>query len=548
VDATREHDLKRLVYRSSMFPALAALLISAWTSEPGIAAAQTTAPPITPPDATESAASAPPPDTSPAAPPGTTPAATAETPAATAQGPGTEPDSAPVPPLVSRLEAYEQFRAFYDTNRFAEALPFAKQVVELSGTGPEGDYDLPIAYNNLGATQFQLGDYAAAGESYRQSLELLEASQGISSRRLIVPLYGLANVHAKLDQHAIAVDLFSRALAVSRRSEGLFNLAQLPLIESSAESLFALGNFDGVQQERLYALKIAEQNFGYNDQRTLPAVLQLANFYESVHEFGGARAMYFRARDISIKESGGFNSMAIRSLIGIARTQRLQMMTDTDPLDERSQTRDEITGEIVPSANRASYVITPNIDRSGIKSAQTALEILRAASDPPRDLLTETLIELGDWYQSTSRSGVSVPYYAEAASLLASNPDPSAANPLQAPRLVVYRPPIQSARSMQRSGDDFVIRTTVFSLGVSNIGEPLDIKVLESDMSEGQLSQSRRAIARAIYSPRFVDGKAVATKDVIFTAEWYEQRQPAKEATDPAAPTKPPTAPASSAG
>ena len=55
----------------------------------------------------------------------------------------------------------------------------------------ERDHELPIAYNNLGATQYQLGDYAGAESSYRKSLELLEATQGISSRRLVVPIAGL---------------------------------------------------------------------------------------------------------------------------------------------------------------------------------------------------------------------------------------------------------------------------------------------------------------------------------------------------------------------
>ena len=35
------------------------------------------------------------------------------------------------------------------------------------------------------------------------------------------------------------------------------------------------------------------------------------------------------------------------------------------------------------------------------------------------------------------------------------------------------------------------------------------IAVVKTDMSEGQLSSSRRSLSRAIYSPRFVDGKPV---------------------------------------
>ncbi len=132
-------------------------------------------------------------------------------------------------PQDSRLEAYQQFRNLYDLARFDEALPLAKRVVELSESSGERDHELPIAYNNLGATQYQLADYPAAEGSYRKSLELLESTQGISSRRLVVPLAGLGAVYAAQDQHAVAAELFDRALAVSRRADGLFNLQQLPL-------------------------------------------------------------------------------------------------------------------------------------------------------------------------------------------------------------------------------------------------------------------------------------------------------------------------------
>ena len=59
----------------------------------------------------------------------------------------------------SRMDAYAQFRELYEQSRFDEALPYAKRVVELSEADPERDHELPIAYNNLGATQYQLGDY-----------------------------------------------------------------------------------------------------------------------------------------------------------------------------------------------------------------------------------------------------------------------------------------------------------------------------------------------------------------------------------------------------
>ena len=247
-------------------------------------------------------------------------------------------------PQDSRLEAYQQFRNLYDLARFDEALPLAKRVVELSESSGERDHELPIAYNNLGATQYQLADYPAAEGSYRKSLELLESTQGISSRRLVVPLAGLGAVYAAQDQHAVAAELFDRALAVSRRADGLFNLQQLPLLDQAADSRYAISDFGGAEREHLYALKVAEQNFGYGDARTLPALLQLGAFYESLREFIAARNMYMRARDVSLKP-GVYDPNSVKALVGIARTHRLQYTMDPDTLESQQPARDEVTGE-----------------------------------------------------------------------------------------------------------------------------------------------------------------------------------------------------------
>jgi tetratricopeptide (TPR) repeat protein len=426
--------------------------------------------------------------------------------------------------IDQRMEAYDQFKALFETSRFEESLPFAQRVVELSEVDRDREIELPIAYSNLGATQFQLGNYEAAAASYLTSLTLLESSQGISSRRMIVPLAGLGAVYAASDQHALAVKQYDRALAVSRRSNGLFNLPQLPMIEKVADSRYALGDYGGVERDYFYSLRIVEQNYGYNDLRTLPVALKLASFYESLKQFVAARGLYLRVRDISMKESGGFNPLTVKSLIGIGRTHRLQYTMAPDTLESQQPARDEVTGEVVGKVYRESRVPPPAADRVGLKSIEKALEILRAVPDPPRDLLAEALTEFGDWYQSTSRASLAIPYYAEASAIYAAQSDTGMGNPLLAPRMIFYRPPPASTRRIEVSTGNVVMLETVFSFVVSESGETQDVTVVSSDMSDSQLAQSRRAVERAKYSPRFVDGKPVATEGVRFTGKWYEQR------------------------
>jgi tetratricopeptide (TPR) repeat protein len=499
-----EHDPGGVVYLPSMIPVLVALLLAATLAEGQVGEAPV--PEVTAPEA--------------------------EAPLPEATTPLSSKPAAPhqqlrILPQDSRMDAYEEFRQLYDLAQFEDALPYAKRVVELSETDEERDHELPIAYNNLGATQYQLADYPAAEVSYRKSLELLESTQGISSRRLVVPLAGLGAVFAAQGQHQVAADLFDRALAVSRRADGLFNLQQVPLIDQAADSRYASRDYAGAEREHLYALKITEQNYGYGDTRTLPPLLELGAFYESLREFIAARNMYMRARDVALKP-GVYDPQAVKALNGIARSHRLQYTMDPDTLESQQSARNETTGEVFNQAYKESRVQHPGADRTGLKAAETALALLRSTSDPPAALMTETLIELGDWYQATSRPDISTPYYAEAAAIFDAQveADPLAGHPLKAPRMVFYRPPLSANRGLNTLSGQYVIRKTVFSFLVSEKGEPLDITVVSTDMDESQVSQSQRAIGRAIYSPRFVDGQPASTAGVTFTSEWYQEYDP----------------------
>lgn len=559
----REHDSRVMVYRPSMTPVLAALLLAASAAdghigeEPAPVAAESRQEATATTPAVE--AQAPPAQVAPQEPPTNSPAAGTPAPAATPKAAAPPVDAAMPAPLPDatagqqpirpaaheplkilaqdpRMDAYAQFRQLYETARFDEALPFAKRVVELSEQDPERDHELPIAYNNLGATQYQLGDYPAASASYTKSLELLESTQGISSRRLVVPLAGLGAVSAAQDDHKTAAQYYDRALAVSRRADGLFNLQQVPLLKQAADSRYAFNDFGGAEREYMYALKIAEQNFGYGDPQTVSPLLDLANFYEGLREFIAARMMYMRARDVALNSNVGYSPMAVKSLVGIARAHRLQYTMDPDSLESQQPARDEVTGEMIGKVYHDSRVPPPAADRTGLKAAQQALELLRTVSAPPPDLMTETLLELGDWFQSTSRPTIAIPYYAEASGIyedLAAK-DPMVGNPLKAPRMVFYRPPLSASRGLNTLTGQYVILKTVFSFNVDAEGNPQEITVVDTNMNEDQLGLSRRALQKSIYSPRFSEGKPVSTAGVTFTGQWYEEHDPEK--TPPAAP------------
>ncbi len=214
-----------------------------------------------------------------------------------------------------------------------------------------------------------------------------------------------------------------------------------------------------------------------------------------------------------------------------------------DTLESQQPARDDVTGEMVGKVYKESRVPPAAADRTGLKAVQQALDLMRATPEPPPELMTRALIELGDWFQSTSRPAMSMPYYAEAAAILdeQSAADPLMGHPLRAPRMVFYRPPVSASRGLNTLSGQYIIRKTVFSFLVTEDGVPRDITVVSTDMNEDQVGLSRRAVAKAIYSPRFADGKAVSTAGVTFTGEWYEEFLGEEPPPEPAEATPAPT-------
>ena len=451
----------------------------------------------------------------------------------------------PDPQVAERQAAYDAFAREFEAGRYEAALPHAQQLVDLfEAQAPMSD-KLSTAYNNLGAVQWRTGDLDGAEKSFSRALEFLEQTQGIASRRLIAPLAGLATVYAEQGQHARAADALQRAIAVSRRAEGLFNLQQLDLLEPLVRAYEAMGALDGVERELRYMLQIVRKRFGADDPRTLPTLARLAALYEQVGRYPAARALWVQTARVGASEGGGRNAATIKGLLGISRTHRLQYVEQPESMVE-SVPIDPLTGQPDPFGSMGMRGGPVKLDDAGGKAALQALEILDGTPDPPKDLLGATLLELGDWYTTAREPVLAAPYFDRAWPVLQETLSPGEAHPLAVPRPLYYRPPPAASRLRLSPDLRTIARRMEFSLAVSAAGEVTSVQVLSSEADDSQTAQARRALERAWFSPRYEDGRAVPTEGFLFVETWHDvappEPDPAPEpvqdpaAAEPAAP------------
>jgi tetratricopeptide (TPR) repeat protein len=460
--------------------------------------------------------------------------------------------AAPAPSATDTRDAlYEEFRRDYSAGRYEAALPRARELVTLIERDDPLSDELPTAYNNLGVVQLRVGDLQGAEASFGRALELLEQTQGIASRRLVSPLAGLGAVYAAQGQNARAVDVLQRAVGISRRADGLFNLGQLDLLDAIVRSYESLGLLEGIERELRYQLQVVQKEYGADDPRTVPITMKLAMWYERTSRYAAARSLWTRVAEIGLADNDGRNVATISGLLGIARTHRLQYARDPGSI-EGAPPVDPLTGRVDPMFGTGMRAGTVRLDPEGEAAALKALGILDSTPNAPGDLQARTLIELGDWYLTARDPDRAMPQYERAWSLVGKILAPGEANPLLTPRPLLYRLPVAAVRNRGQPDTPTVARKLEFNLDIAATGEVTGVTPVSSEVSDSQAQQVRRALEKAWFSPRFEDGKPVATTGFLFTEYWFEiapppdteTEKPAGADTKPEAPAAPAAEPA----
>jgi tetratricopeptide (TPR) repeat protein len=425
----------------------------------------------------------------------------------------------------SRSDAYAEFRRLFDDRQYKQALVPAQQVVTLSQQQGAED-DLQVALMNLAATQSLAEDYVSAEATYLHVIELIDAAGTRASSRLARANAGLAVVYHDAGRHELAVTRFEHALALARRTEGLFDEAQLPLIDKFTDSLTATQNLERAHDAQRYGLRIVERKYGENAPEIVPRLETLARWYTRVGAYDAARMTLRRA--ITIVERGlGENSVElIGPLTALAENYRRPLLnpaergyaTDPNPANAYNT---------IPGAQDGSMWRMPSaLAAEGERALERALEIAESQPQPAPARIADVRTQLGDWYQTRLQHDKALPHYLaawSAARQVHTKGDATLADALFArPVLLHYVRPSEWDRFERRPPDEVSPHTVEIELTVTAEGRVRDAEVIANDGSARMAEATLDAAETARYRPRFIDGKPLDTADVRFAQTYFE--------------------------
>ncbi len=430
----------------------------------------------------------------------------------------------PVAPVAtaatSRADVYAEFRRRYEAGDHEGAVALARQIVDLTLAQPvPNQEDLQIAWMNLATSQYQAGDFVGAEESYQRVIDLIETTGRMTNPRLGRAVAGLAMTYHAGGRHDLAIEPFDRAIALSRRTEGLFNEDQLPLLEQYADSLVEVDRLKDAVTARRYGLRIVQRKYGPGSLRSADALESIGRWYTKVGAYESSRAALHRALEIIEAAEGPSSPKLIGPLTAYADCARRQLRDPSqDMLEEHDEARSAMFHDpLAPPTNGFSPAAVA-------ADAENALELAASIASRRPEVqptqLADVLTQLGDWYQIQKRTDKATEQYRRAwkAAQGVQLADGALTEALFGqPVLLDYEVPEFWDRYAARPSNEIELRNVEIDVTVTAEGLVRDPKVV-TDGGDPKLSaQALRAANTARYRPRFENGEPVASPATRFS-------------------------------
>lgn len=413
---------------------------------------------------------------------------------------------------TSHPPSEQEYWAQFERKDWDQAVLAAEKLIEAARLNAvAAPLELAEALTLLGSAQLANRNYVAAEAAFTEALQIIEPRVVATSDKLLEPLRGLGYTLTYAGRHAAAIPILERALVVSRRANGLFNLNQQGLLRQLAMCFVKTGDFAGAAQQMQYLLRVGQHAYGDDDARMSSIFDVIGDFYLQAGSVTTAREAYNQSLHVVERKLGKGHLGTVEPLRAYAETYRRELYLSYYGVPLTLEQRAD-AGKSEPKSLNPRY-----LNAEGERALKRALKTLDAHSERSAAQLFATLLDLGDWYTIKDQVDEAMPYYRRAVGLL-DQIEPEQREACRAkvsfPAQVFYPVPQLATRNLNRADDAVDERFVHVVFTVKADGTVVNESVVEQDASSRQAAETLAAIRASRYRPKFVEGEPVDTADV----------------------------------
>lgn len=370
------------------------------------------------------------------------------------------------------------------------------------------------------ALEDQAQTFAHIVGNYQLAIDRMEAERGAFDPELSETLFGLGKTYEQAGFKPEALEIYKRSLHVSRVNNGLYSLAQEPMLrgmisiyQDQKNWVDATANYN-----RLYSLYA--KTYGEDDPRILPILDEMnqwhLNAYKNRKEHGldhlfSSYALSNSAVELVSKHFGPEDLKLVGLLKTLVTTNYYLALHQND----YKEPEPGITFGEQPSVthqSREEVIIGRSYD-TGKKAYQRIIEVLHNNPNASLEDQAEAYAELGDWFMLFGKRESSSNAYQQALALLDSKPEAAASKEklFGSPKLLPAFPNLYEEDTVDAEGHVRV------KLVVTDKGLPREIDILEivPEDKAGLGYKAKRSVRGFRFRPRFVDNEPVDSELII---------------------------------
>ena len=417
----------------------------------------------------------------------------------------------------------------------------------------------------------QAGENLQAEQAAELVIELIERNGGVFDPALVEPLVFLAQLAQASGHHPAALERLYRAQHLVHRSDGVMSLRQLPILSRMTRSYVAMKQRFNTNLTIDQAYAIILRKLDENSIEAVPFIIEQAQIKTLNRQFKEARILYHVAlgildRSLTENDPGFVDALsglasvryaeqvrrgAIISLTMRRATSRTQFR-EAEVQNNQQFRKFQVSGRrFLRSASRGAFHGRGSSDgfrrsagaagqpqilflrstpkriplpgrKEGTRAQQKMIVIMEEHPTRYSEIeLAESHIRLGDWFMLIRKPELSVGPYHAAWQILANQQDATEllASYFGQPKTLKYLKPA-TPRFGPGMYENYDGKYVEVRYTVNEKGTVRNLKLADSNSPAAMNTDLRAAVKRAIFRPRYADGKAVATDDLFFREEF----------------------------